>query len=221
VTLSIGARRRLVIDGLVSVAAPYDWRPQPMTEPRELVCATAHWCPVLALHPDGSATSPGSPSLIVENPFRQDHARALHYRPLQITACRGRTQRLRRRRGRAGKCRLCGRRHRRSRWHTDRCREHDHGKLTQSCCTAVPTASFSLGWGPHPARPARAADRRAAPEGACGFPMCPPARRRRGAIAVCRQGPSDRAAALHLGCDTVTRAMRSSVRQPTRRYARG
>ncbi|HEY4304646.1 MAG TPA: hypothetical protein VGM82_09275 [Gemmatimonadaceae bacterium] len=71
ITLDIGARGRLVIDGLVisqaalRIAAPAAGD----DEPRELVLRDCTLVPGLALHTDGTATTPGAPSLIVENPF--------------------------------------------------------------------------------------------------------------------------------------------------------
>jgi len=69
IPLAIGARGRLVIEGMVfsggalTVAAFAD------AEPRELVLRDCTLVPGLALNPDGSPVSPGAPSLIVEHPF--------------------------------------------------------------------------------------------------------------------------------------------------------
>jgi hypothetical protein len=68
--LQVGARGRLVLDGLViaggdlqlSVAAAD-------TEPRELVLRHCTLVPGLALNTDGSAVSPGVPSLVVDHAF--------------------------------------------------------------------------------------------------------------------------------------------------------
>jgi len=70
VQLQVGARGRLVLDGLViaggdlqlSVAAAD-------TEPRELVLRHCTLVPGLALNTDGSAVSPGVPSLVVDHAF--------------------------------------------------------------------------------------------------------------------------------------------------------
>ncbi|HEU0200594.1 MAG TPA: hypothetical protein VFR86_09165 [Burkholderiaceae bacterium] len=69
VTLAIGARGRLVLDGLLisggalHLAAPAD------DEPREIVLRDCTLVPGLALETDGTAVSPGAPSLIIEHPF--------------------------------------------------------------------------------------------------------------------------------------------------------
>ena len=71
IVLDIGARGRLVIDGLVFsggqliIAAPAAGD----AEPRELVLRDCTLVPGLELNGDGSAQSPGAASLIVENPF--------------------------------------------------------------------------------------------------------------------------------------------------------
>ena len=72
VQLAIGARGRLVLDGLVIsgaelqvIAAAGD------VEPRELVLRHCTLVPGLALHADGSAVSPGAPSLVVGHAFTQ------------------------------------------------------------------------------------------------------------------------------------------------------
>jgi hypothetical protein len=70
VQLDVGARGRLVLDGLVisgsvlqlTVAAGD-------LEPRELVLRHCTLVPGLALHADGSAVSPGAPSLVVDHAF--------------------------------------------------------------------------------------------------------------------------------------------------------
>ena len=69
VILDIGARGRLVLDGLVFSEAPLRLAAAADDEPRELVLRDCTLVPGLALHPDGRATSPGAPSLIIENPF--------------------------------------------------------------------------------------------------------------------------------------------------------
>ena len=70
VTLAIGARgtpgaRRPGV--LRRRAAPC--RRRPTTSRASWCCATARWCRACALNPDGSAVSPGAPSLVVEHPF--------------------------------------------------------------------------------------------------------------------------------------------------------
>jgi hypothetical protein len=69
VTLAIGARGRLVIDGLVFSGGALRLAAAADDEPRELVLRDCTLVPGLALHPDGSAASPGAPSLVVEHPF--------------------------------------------------------------------------------------------------------------------------------------------------------
>jgi hypothetical protein len=69
VTLAIGARGRLVIDGLVFSGAALRLAAAADDEPRELVLRDCTLVPGLALNPDGTAASPGTPSLIVEHPF--------------------------------------------------------------------------------------------------------------------------------------------------------
>lgn len=69
VTLAIGARGRLVLDGLMvsggalRLAGPGD------TEPRELILRDCTLVPGRSLHPDGSAVAPGAPSLVIADPF--------------------------------------------------------------------------------------------------------------------------------------------------------
>ena len=72
IVLNIGARGRLVLDGLViaggaltlaAPASPAD------TEPRELILRDCTLVPGLALNPDGSPASPGAPSLVLAHPF--------------------------------------------------------------------------------------------------------------------------------------------------------
>jgi hypothetical protein len=69
ITLSIGARGRLVIDGIVFSGGALRLAASADDEPRELVLRDCTLVPGLSLHPDGSAVAPGSPSLVVEHPF--------------------------------------------------------------------------------------------------------------------------------------------------------
>ncbi|RZL91037.1 MAG: hypothetical protein EOP82_13985 [Variovorax sp.] len=69
ITLAIGARGRLVIDGLVISGGALRLAAAADDEPRELVLRDCTLVPGLSLEPDGSPASPGAPSLIVENPF--------------------------------------------------------------------------------------------------------------------------------------------------------
>jgi hypothetical protein len=86
VTLSIGARGRLVIDGLVFSGGALRLAAAADDEPRELVLRDCTLVPGISLHPDGSATSPGAPSLIVENPFAKITLERCITGPLQIIA---------------------------------------------------------------------------------------------------------------------------------------
>jgi len=86
ITLDIGARGRLVLDGFVVSGAPLVI-PAPAAgddEPRELVLRDCTLVPGLALKPNGTATSPGAPSLIVENPFAKVTIERCITGPLQI-----------------------------------------------------------------------------------------------------------------------------------------
>jgi hypothetical protein len=69
VTLSIGARGRLVIDGLVFSGGALHLAAAADDEPRELVLRDCTLVPGLALRTDGRPVMPGAPSLIVEHPF--------------------------------------------------------------------------------------------------------------------------------------------------------
>ena len=68
-TLSIGARGTLVLDGLVFSGGALTLAAAADDEPRELVLRDCTLVPGLRLNPDGSAVSPGAPSLVVEHPF--------------------------------------------------------------------------------------------------------------------------------------------------------
>lgn len=69
ITLAIGARGRLVIDGIVFSGGALQLTAAADDEPRELVLRDCTLVPGLGLNPDGSAVSPGSPSLVVGHPF--------------------------------------------------------------------------------------------------------------------------------------------------------
>jgi hypothetical protein len=69
VVLDIGARGRLVLEGLVISGGELQIASAADEEPRELVLRHCTLVPGLRLHPDGSAVSPGAPSLTVANPF--------------------------------------------------------------------------------------------------------------------------------------------------------
>jgi hypothetical protein len=68
-TLAIGARGRLVLDGLVISGGALQLAAAVDNEPRELVLRHCTLVPGLSLNGDGSATSPSAPSLTVANPF--------------------------------------------------------------------------------------------------------------------------------------------------------
>lgn len=85
VQLQIGARGKLVLDGLVIsgaelqlVVAAGD------NEPRELVLRHCTLVPGLSLHTDGSATSPGAISLVVDHAFTQVTLEQCIVGPLRI-----------------------------------------------------------------------------------------------------------------------------------------
>jgi hypothetical protein len=69
ITLDIGARGRLVLDGLVVSGGALQLAAAVDDEPRELVLRHCTLVPGLTLNPDGSAASAGAPSLVVANPF--------------------------------------------------------------------------------------------------------------------------------------------------------
>ena len=71
ITLAIGARGRLVIDGLVISGGALRLAAAADDEPRELVLRDCTLVPGLALDADGSAASPEAASLHIEHPFAQ------------------------------------------------------------------------------------------------------------------------------------------------------
>src|SRR6185369_14304921 len=83
-TLSIGARGRLVLDGLVISGGPLRLPLASDDEPRELVLRDCTLVPGRALGPDGSALAPGAPSLIVEHPFARITLERCISGPLQV-----------------------------------------------------------------------------------------------------------------------------------------
>lgn len=68
-TLAIGARGRLVLDGLVIAGGALRLAAAADDERREIVLRDCTLVPGLALAPDGSPVAPGAPSLVVEHPF--------------------------------------------------------------------------------------------------------------------------------------------------------
>jgi hypothetical protein len=69
IVLAIGARGRLVLDGLVIAGGALRLSAALDDEPREIVLRNCTLVPGLTLKPDGSSASPGAPSLVVEHPF--------------------------------------------------------------------------------------------------------------------------------------------------------
>mgnify|MGYP002778595975 CR=1 FL=1 len=69
IVLDIGARGRLLIDGLTIAGAELRLASFADDEPRELVLRDCTLVPGRALNGDGSAVAPGAPSLVVEHPF--------------------------------------------------------------------------------------------------------------------------------------------------------
>lgn len=70
IALDIGARGTLVLDGLVISGGPLRLlRAATDNEPRTLVLRDCTLVPGLTLQPNGDATAPGHPSLIVDHPF--------------------------------------------------------------------------------------------------------------------------------------------------------
>ena len=68
-TLDIGARGRLVLEGLVISGGALQLAATADDEPRELVLRHCTLVPGLGLNTDGTAASPGAPSLTVAHPF--------------------------------------------------------------------------------------------------------------------------------------------------------
>jgi len=69
IALDVKARGTLVLDGLVISGGALELAAAADDEPRELVLRHCTLVPGLALHTDGSAVSPGAPSLVVAHPF--------------------------------------------------------------------------------------------------------------------------------------------------------
>ena len=84
VILAIGARGRLVLDGLVIAGGALHLAAAADDETRELILRDCTLVPGIALNPDGSAVSPGVPSLIVEHPFAKVTLERCITGPLQI-----------------------------------------------------------------------------------------------------------------------------------------
>jgi hypothetical protein len=86
IILSIGARGRLVLEGVVVSGGALRLAAAADDEPRELVLRDCTLVPGLTLNPDGSAVSPGSPSLIIEHPFARLTMERCITGPLVITS---------------------------------------------------------------------------------------------------------------------------------------
>ncbi|MDR2154280.1 MAG: hypothetical protein LBE78_04545 [Burkholderiaceae bacterium] len=86
VVLAIGANGRLVIDGLVFSGGALVLGADADNQPCELVLRDCTLVPGLALNPDGSASAPGAPSLIIEHPFAKLSLERCITGPIQIHA---------------------------------------------------------------------------------------------------------------------------------------
>ena len=86
ISLEIGARGRLILDGLVFAGGALRLAAAPDVEPRELVLRDCTLVPGRALNPDGSAVSPGAASLIVEHPFAKVRLERCITGPLHVAA---------------------------------------------------------------------------------------------------------------------------------------
>ena len=84
VLLDIGARGRLVLEGLVISGAELQVLAASEDEPRNLVLRHCTLVPGLTLNPDGTAASPGAPSLSVASPFTTVTLEQCIVGPLQI-----------------------------------------------------------------------------------------------------------------------------------------
>ncbi len=86
ILLEIGARGKLVLDGLVISGGALHLPPAADTEPRELVLRDCTLVPGHALEPDGSAVTPGAPSLVIEHRFAKVSLERCITGPLEVTA---------------------------------------------------------------------------------------------------------------------------------------
>ena len=86
VQLAIGARGRLVLEGLVISGGGLQLMAAGDTEPRELVLRHCTLLPGQRLNPDGTAVSPGAPSLHIAHPFAAVRLEACIVGALQIDA---------------------------------------------------------------------------------------------------------------------------------------
>jgi hypothetical protein len=86
VSLAIGARGSLVIDGLVFSGGALTLAAAADDEPRELVLRDCTLVPGRRLNPDGSAAAPGTPSLVIKHPFAKVTLERCITGPIQIDA---------------------------------------------------------------------------------------------------------------------------------------
>ncbi|WP_422003424.1 hypothetical protein [Reyranella sp.] len=86
ITLAIGARGTLVLDGLVVSGGALTLGAAADDEPRELVLRDCTLVPGLRLQPGGSAVSPGAPSLVIRHPFAKVTLERCITGPIQIDA---------------------------------------------------------------------------------------------------------------------------------------
>jgi hypothetical protein len=86
ITLDVGARGTLVLDGLVISGGTLRLAAAADNEPRTVVLRDCTLVPGLALNPDGTAASPDDPSLVVEHPFTTIRLERCITGPLRIVA---------------------------------------------------------------------------------------------------------------------------------------
>ena len=86
ITLSIGARGRLVLDGLVFSGGALHLAATADVEPRELVLRDCTLVPGLTLNTNGTAASPGAVSLLIEHPFAKVTLERCITGPLQVVS---------------------------------------------------------------------------------------------------------------------------------------
>jgi hypothetical protein len=82
--LAIGARGTLVLEGLVIAGGALRLAATGDDEPRTLILRDCTLVPGLALKPNGSATSPGQPSLVIAHPFAKVTIERCITGPLQV-----------------------------------------------------------------------------------------------------------------------------------------
>lgn len=85
-TLDIGARGTLVLDGLVISGGALRLAAAADDEPRELVLRDCTLVPGLTLMEDGAPAQPGEPSLVIDHPFAKVTLERCISGPLQVVA---------------------------------------------------------------------------------------------------------------------------------------